>query len=136
MLLGISLCLRQLKRILKKNNIRRRVNAYTPIDTIIQVVNNESSSRSLGYRAIWRRLVTDHGLQVKQKTVLNVLRTLDPDGVELRKAHRLKRRQYYARGPNFIWHVDGYDKLKQFGFCIHAAIDGFSIVAGSRNIKQ
>ena len=29
-------------------------------------------------------------------------------------------------GPNFLWHLDGYDKLKQFGFAIHGCIDGFS----------
>lgn len=29
-------------------------------------------------------------------------------------------------GPNFIWHIDGYDKLKPYGFCIHGAIDGYS----------
>ena len=39
---------------------------------------------------------------------------------------RLKRSQYYACGPNFIWHVDGYDKLKQFVFCIHGSSDAFS----------
>ena len=25
-----------------------------------------------------------------------------------------------------MWHIDGYDKLKPFGFAIHGAIDGFS----------
>ena len=29
-------------------------------------------------------------------------------------------------GPNYIWHVDGYDKLKPYGFPIHGAIDGWS----------
>lgn len=125
---GYSLCVRQLKRILKKNNFRRRQAVYTHINDVIDVVNGElqTSGRSLGYRAMWSRLVTDHALHVKEKTVLQVLRTLDADGVYLRKAHRLRRRQYYARGPNFIWHVDGYDKLKPLGFCIHGAIDGFS----------
>ena len=28
------------------------------------------------------------------------------------------------QGPNWAWHVDQYDKLSQFGFCIHGAIDG------------
>ncbi|XP_031557523.1 uncharacterized protein LOC116294125 [Actinia tenebrosa] len=27
---------------------------------------------------------------------------------------------------NFCWHLDGYDKLKPFGFSIHGGIDGFS----------
>ncbi|KAL5506355.1 hypothetical protein EMCRGX_G007977 [Ephydatia muelleri] len=30
------------------------------------------------------------------------------------------------QGPNWCWHIDGYDKLKAFGFPIHACIDGFS----------
>ena len=28
------------------------------------------------------------------------------------------------QGPNWCWHIDGYDKLKAFGFPIHACIDG------------
>ena len=29
-------------------------------------------------------------------------------------------------GPNFIWHIAGYYKLKRYGFGIHGAIDGYS----------
>lgn len=29
------------------------------------------------------------------------------------------------QGPNHVWHVDGLDKLKQFGFSIHGCIDGY-----------
>jgi hypothetical protein len=25
-----------------------------------------------------------------------------------------------------VWHIDQYDKLRHYGFCIHGAIDGFS----------
>lgn len=42
------------------------------------------------------------------------------------RARRLKRRIYHNPGPNHVWHVDGYDKLKPFGFAIHGAIDGWS----------
>lgn len=51
---------------------------------------------------------------------------MDPRGVEVRKARRLHRRNYFSKGPNYIWHFDGYDKLKPFGICINGAIDGFS----------
>ena len=30
------------------------------------------------------------------------------------------------RGPNFVWHTDGHDKLKPFGFSVHGCIDRFS----------
>ena len=52
-------------------------------------------------------------------------KTLDPEGVERRFRRRLKRRKYYAKGPNYIWHIDGYDKLKLFGFCISGTVDGY-----------
>ena len=29
------------------------------------------------------------------------------------------------QGPNEVWHIDGNDKLKKFGFCIHGCIDGY-----------
>jgi hypothetical protein len=51
---------------------------------------------------------------------------LDPDGIATCKRHRLRRRLYFNPGPNFLWHIDGYDKLKPYGICISGAIDGFS----------
>ena len=39
---------------------------------------------------------------------------------------KLRRREYTSPGPNFAWHVDGYDKLEDYGFLIHGAVDGFS----------
>ena len=52
------------------------------------------------------------------------MKTIHPEGIESKKAHKLKRRVHVSQGPNFIWHIDGYDKLKAFGFPIHGAIDG------------
>ena len=54
------------------------------------------------------------------------LRQLDPDGSVNRSTRELKRRQYQNQGPNFCWPLDGYDKLKPFGFPIHGCIDGYS----------
>ena len=51
---------------------------------------------------------------------------MDPEGSELRKRHRLKRRAYHNPGPNYSWHIGGYDKLKFWWFPIHGAIDGYS----------
>jgi len=64
---------------------------------------------------------------VEESEVIRLLLSiLDPDGVNLRTARRLRRRQYFAKGPNSVWHVDGYDKLKPYGLCISGCIDGFS----------
>ena len=66
------------------------------------------------------------GLRVTRKTAATIIKELDPEGVELRRRKHLRRRLYFARGPNWVWHIDGYDKLKPYGFNIHGAIDGFS----------
>ena len=42
------------------------------------------------------------------------------------KAHVLRRRSYTNPGTNFAWHIDGYDKLKPYGFPIHGGVDSLS----------
>ena len=86
---------------------------------------SEKSGRGFSYRLMTQKLRLN-GLVVDRETVRYCLKELDPDGVEQRKAHRMIRRTYRSRGPNFLWHMDGYDKLKPFGFCVHGAIDGYS----------
>ena len=54
------------------------------------------------------------------------MKAIDPEGVAARKRRSLKRRLYYSKGPNWVWHLDGYDKLKPYGFAIHGCIDGYS----------
>lgn len=51
---------------------------------------------------------------------------LEPGRSERLKKKRLTRRVYRVKGPNHIWHCDGHDKLKPYGFAIHGCIDGFS----------
>ena len=29
------------------------------------------------------------------------------------------------KAPNFIWHIDGHDKLKPLEFSVHGCVDGF-----------
>lgn len=57
---------------------------------------------------------------------MTMLRQVDPNGVQFRSRRRLLRRTYYSLGPNHTWHIDGYDKLKPYGFPIHGCIDGYS----------
>lgn len=69
-------------------------------------------------------LQTDHYHGFRE-TVRLLLRVMDPDGVRSRRRGQLCRRVYRNSGPNFLIHVDGYDKIKRFGFAIHGAIDGY-----------
>lgn len=124
---GIFLSLRQLKRILRQRSLRRRGQPSNGWNVIAAVENElNGSGSSIGYRLMHQRLRIDYGLQVDRETVRQVLKALDPEGVEARSKRKLQRRKYRSKGPDFIWHIDGYDKLKPFGFCIHGAIDGYS----------
>jgi len=48
----------------------------------------------------------------------------------------LRRSSSDARtmGPNYLWHVDGYDKLKPFGMAISGCIDGFPAESCGSNV--
>jgi hypothetical protein len=125
---NIRLSLSQLKRILKQQSLRRRQVTYAPEHCVKDIIEKELlfSGSCIGYRSMWQRLKNDYHLKVKRNDVMLLLRQLDPEGVEARRAHRLRRRTYTVPGPNYVWHVDGYDKLKPFGLAIHGAIDGYS----------
>eukprot|EP00794_Sanderia_malayensis_P007626 gene7626-8468_t len=85
----------------------------------------DGPNSNLGYRAVWHDLQMN-GIRVPRNIVANLLQRLDPQGVQERRAHRLRRRVYQNPGPNAAWHCDGYDKLKPYGFPIHGCIDGWS----------
>ena len=82
------------------------------------------SGRSAGYRAMHKRLMVKYGQTINRESVRLIFKALDPEGVQDRTRRGLRRRKYSAKEPNFIWHMDGYDKLKPFGFCVHGASDG------------
>lgn len=44
----------------------------------------------------------------------------------LRWAGIIKRRIYRVRGANALWHIDGNEKLRPWGFYVHGGIDGHS----------
>ena len=73
---------------------------------------------------MWRKL-KGKGIIVPRQFVRLAMLELNPQGVEGRRQMRLRRRQYLSPGQNFVWHIDGYDKLKPYGFAIQGAIDRF-----------
>lgn len=113
---------------MRARNLRRKNLNESPIEEIILAIllEHEGSGLNLGYRSMWQRLRKVYKLTVKQKTVMVLLREIDPEGVEDRCRYKLKRRAYNVPGPNFTWHADNHDKIKRFGFPIYGCIDGFS----------
>ncbi|XP_035996634.1 uncharacterized protein LOC118564068 [Fundulus heteroclitus] len=122
----IIISIRTLKRLCKRLCLYRRKNQTDP-EEIASFVEEElsGSGRLQGYRWLHLRAI-QRGIVVSQNTMRMIIKILDPEGVELRRARRLRRRQYISRGPNALWHMDSYDKLKPFGIAINGCIDGFS----------
>ena len=55
-------------------------------------------------------------LNVSRGLVAQIMKELDPVGVDARRRRTLRRSLYYNKGPNWVWHLDGYAKLKPFRF--------------------
>ena len=123
----MKLSLSQLKRVLKSRRLRRRKTA-SRITEVINAVEEElrGSGNSIGYCQMHQRVLVDHSLVVARETVRIILKTLDSEGALLRSRHRFRRRTYSVKGPNYMWHLDGFDKLKPFGFPIRGAIAEYS----------
>ena len=122
---GINVSERHLRRILCKLNLHR--GEHSDIIDVATFVSSqlESSGQQQGYRLMHLRCVLS-GLSVSMHNVRKLLKILDPEGVDLRRKRRLIRRRYYSKGPNFMWHMDSYDKLRPYGIAINGCIDGFS----------
>ena len=77
-------------------------------------VRLSGSGADTGYRRIHKALKSK-GYICRKDNVRQIVKQLVPDSVKLRKRRRLHRRKYVVDGPNFVWHLDRYDKLKPFG---------------------
>lgn len=122
----IELSLSTLKRRIRDFGLQRRNPDYN-LDIVRNAVRTllDGPDSLRGYRSIWHSLQLN-GIRVPRIVIEQIVRELDPEGVQQRAARRLRRRVYHNPGPNHSWHCDGYDKLKPFGFPIHGCIDGWS----------
>ena len=107
-----TLSLRTLHRFLRKKNLFRKRNQTTLNEGIVFIGEELKGSGScIGYRAMHQRCVKA-GLRINRSTCAVIMKAIDPEGVAARKRRSLKRRLYYSKGTNWVWHLDGYDKLK------------------------
>ena len=65
-------------------------------------------------------------MNVSQEFVTQIMKNLDPVGVDTRQGRALRRCLYYGKSPKRVWHLNGCDKFKPFGFESKRYIDGDS----------
>ena len=120
------LSIRSLRRILSSARLYRRKHNSDILEVAMFLMNEiEESGQLHGYKFMHLKCI-QRGFVVNQNTVRLLLHIIDPVGIENRRRNRLRRRMYQNPGPDFMWHVDSYDKLKPYGICINGAIDGYS----------
>ena len=105
----VVISIRTLKRLCRKLRLFRRIN-HTSLEEVASFVQAETAGNGQmqGYRWLHLRAV-QRGYVVSQDTIRHLIKLFDPEGVELRRARRLRRRHYRNKGPNALWHMDSYD---------------------------
>lgn len=123
---GLVVSTSTLKRKLKSLRLFRRKKYSDIIEVALFIMQQQEASGVLhGYR--WMHLkCIQAGLSIPRDTVNELMKVLDPVSVQSRLRRNLKRRRYVSPGPNFVWHVDSYDKLKPYGIAINGCLDGYS----------
>jgi hypothetical protein len=122
----VDMSLAYLKGILRERNIF--MNEAIPEALLDEMVAEESKTSGLdvGYRGMTVRIRNKYQVNVSRQSVSDSQGRVNPNAKHDRKGRRLHRFTYLVPGPNYMWHVDGYDKLSRFGFPISGCVDGFS----------
>ena len=108
--------MRTLKSRLKAFGLRRRSLLFDEGETRARIQQElDGPGCMAGYRSIWHTLRREN-FDVPRQAVANLLQEMDPEGCDTRRRRRLRRRVYVNQGPNHCWNMDGYDKLKPYGF--------------------
>lgn len=119
-------------------NVRRHVMRYAlgrlrdvteitdmELDTIVRAMMQQNPYG--GHRLVRARLLA-RGVHVSRLRVLQSMRRVASETMELRRHRALRRRRYSVPHFNYIWHVDGHHKLILWIIVIHGGIDGYSRV--------
>jgi len=131
---GFSISARQVRRLRTakgwkhrtKNSAEREENWAKTFDRVGQALA-EGTVRSYGREMLHSNL-RRQGYRAREDDVRNALKLQDPVGSEARKpgAKRKRRLEYIVPGPNYLWSIDGHDKLANYGIEIYGAIDAYS----------
>lgn len=94
------------------------------VDILLEAIEGED--RHAGYRCMQQNLAVNNQIRINRDIAYQLMRIIDPEGVELRRRGCLKRRIFHVPGPNHLWSSDGHDKLKPYDICIYGFIDAWS----------
>ena len=112
---GVVISIRQIKWILQRLNLHQRWLLGSTSSTVVHHRSVACIRTASWYRWMFEKCKAN-GLVVKKEDIQILLATLDPEGSNITLSRRIKRRLYFTKGPNFLWHIDSYDKLNHSAF--------------------
>ena len=94
---GIDIGLRQLRGLLRHQNLYRRYHKDT-VNVVLEAIKAgvDGPSTNLGYRSIHQKL-SRNGIKTDRETVRLYLKTIDPEGVKGEKLTNLKEECMYLK---------------------------------------
>src|SRR5271163_4868987 len=95
---------------------------------LIHEVLREGQVRQYGRRYLITRLARQHGHRALGRHVRQALQILDNHNMALRTPGMRRKRQenYIVPGPDWLWCLDGHDKLARYGIEIYGSVDAYS----------
>ena len=104
----------------------RAANTAATHAQVAQVIDGPGRTFGKAWLVAYLRQI--HGYKARRNDVAAAQQALDPEGVAQRHPgnRRPRLENYVTSEPNFLWCLDGHDKLTQYGIQIYAAIDAYS----------
>lgn len=102
------------------------------LDRVRDVVKEEMEGPGvlLGYRAMQQKIRQKYSMNVPRDVVHNVMYDVNPDTLEQRRLQNKKKPKghFVSTGPNWVWSLDGHDKLMgyqnwTFPLAVYGCID-------------
>ena len=111
-------CIKTLDRRLRHFNIKY-IDYNTPLQDVKDAVQKEleGPGKLLGVRAMTKKLRMVHNIKVPRDLINNVMFEYDPDGLAERQPcnkDKRKKGNFVTQGVNWVWSLDGHDKLMGF----------------------
>jgi hypothetical protein len=80
-------------------------------------LHHSAAIKGFGRSYLYNYVRLNAGILVSQNRLYESYREQHPDEVNRRREGNWKHRwDFTVPGPNFLWSLDGYEKLKNFGF--------------------
>src|SRR5271156_6484805 len=95
---------------------------------LIHELLQEGQVRQYGRRYLITRLARQHGHRAQGQHVRQALQILDNHNMTLCTPGMRRKRQenYTVPGPDWLWCLDGHDKLARYGIEIYGCVDAYS----------